>query len=67
MDIGSNDGTFLNFFSGLNLFGIDPSIKKLKKHYRKDINKIPLIFEEAYRLVKKKKFDLYQRLQCFMT
>ena len=29
LDIGSNDGTFLNFFSGSNLFGIDPSIKKL--------------------------------------
>jgi len=33
LDIGSNDGTFANFFEGPNIFGVDPSIKKLKKHY----------------------------------
>jgi len=66
LDIGSNDGTFLNFFNGLNLFGIDPSIKKLKKYYKKNINKIPLIFEEGYRFIKKKNLILSQPLQCFM-
>ena len=45
MDIGSNDGTFLNFFSKNNeLIGVDPTIKKLKKFYRKDILQIPLFF-----------------------
>ena len=39
LDIGSNDGTFLSFFKkNLNLFACDPTIKKFKKHYRKDIN-----------------------------
>ena len=65
LDIGSNDGTFLNFFNGLNLFGIDPSIKKLKKYYKKNINKIPLIFEEGYRFVKKRKFDLISAIAMF--
>ena len=45
LDIGSNDGTFLNFFSKNNeLIGVDPTIKKLKKFYRKDILQIPLFF-----------------------
>ena len=47
IDIGSNDGTFLkNFNSSFNLIGIDPTIKKLKKFYRKDILTIPKFFEE---------------------
>ena len=41
LDIGSNDGTFINFFNGKNLFGIDPSIKKLKKYYKRNIRTIP--------------------------
>jgi NDP-4-keto-2,6-dideoxyhexose 3-C-methyltransferase len=44
LDIGSNDGTFLNFFINkkkkLNYFGIDPSAKKFAKYYKKDINLI---------------------------
>ena len=36
LDIGSNDGTFLNFFNNNNrCYGIDPSIVKLKKFYKK--------------------------------
>ena len=39
LDIGSNDGTFLNFFfkknKKLNLYGIDPSAGKFEKYYRK--------------------------------
>ena len=33
LDIGSNDGTFLNFFSKdkFELYGIDPSAKKFQK------------------------------------
>ena len=44
LDIGSNDGTFLNFFANdkkkINLFGIDPSAKKFLKYYKKNINLI---------------------------
>ena len=45
VDIGSNDGTFLSFFSKkLKLIGVDPTIKKLANYYRKDIIKIPDFF-----------------------
>ena len=41
LDIGSNDGTFLNFFLKdnvkANFFGIDPSAKKFTKYYNKKI------------------------------
>ena len=47
IDIGSNDGTFLSFFSKKNkLIGVDPTIKKLSKFYRKDIIKIPTFFSK---------------------
>tara|TARA_Y100000590_G_scaffold464273_1_gene633322 strand:+ start:158 stop:1378 length:1221 start_codon:yes stop_codon:yes gene_type:complete len=65
LDIGSNDGTFLNFFSGNNLYGIDPSINKLRKHYKININKIPLIFEKGFSLIKKKRFKLITAIAMF--
>ena len=40
LDIGSNDGTFLNFFAHnkkLFLLGVDPSAKKFKDFYNKNI------------------------------
>jgi len=44
LDIGSNDGTFLNFFKSkkekLNLIGIDPSAKKFAQFYKKGIKLI---------------------------
>ncbi len=43
LDIGCNDGTFLNFFSTDNsfqLFGMDPSAKKYEKYYNENINLI---------------------------
>ena len=49
LDIGSNDGTFLNFFSKnkkINLFGIDPSAKKFKNFYNKKINIIVNYFSK---------------------
>jgi hypothetical protein len=47
IDIGSNDGSFLGFFEKkYKLIGIDPTIKKLKKFYRKDIVKIDNFFEK---------------------
>ena len=35
LDIGSNDGTFLNFLRINLLIGIDPSLNKFKKFYNK--------------------------------
>ena len=53
IDIGSNDGTFLNFFNkSYNLYGIDPSGIKYKNYYRKDIILIPNFFS-------KEKLDQY--------
>jgi len=44
LDIGSNDGTFLNFFSknkkNFNLFGIDPSASAFLDNYKKNIKVI---------------------------
>ncbi len=65
LDIGSNDGTFLNFFNGCNLFGVDPSIKKFKKNYKKEIKKLPHIFEKGYRHIKNKKFKLITAIAMF--
>ncbi len=65
LDIGSNDGTFLNFFNGLNSYGIDPSISKLKKYYKNNIKKIPFIFEKGFYQVKSKKFKLISAIAMF--
>ena len=45
VDIGSNDGTFLGFFPNKSkLIGIDPTVKKLGKYYKKNIIKISNFF-----------------------
>jgi len=47
VDIGSNDGTFLSFFSNtFKLIGVDPTIKKFSNFYKKNIIKIPDFFSE---------------------
>ena len=50
LDIGSDDGTFLNFFAkkrkDLSLFGMDPSSEKFSNYYNKKINLIPIIFQK---------------------
>ena len=49
LDIGCNDGTFLNFFKSLknlNLYGIDPSAEKFKKYHSKKINLIVDYFKK---------------------
>lgn len=37
IDIGSNDGTFLNTFGSGSLFGFDPTANKFRDHYNKNI------------------------------
>ena len=57
LDIGSNDGTFLSYFNNkFKLFGCDPTIKKFKNFYRKDIKQIHLFFSSKH--FENKKFDL---------
>ena len=68
LDIGSNDGTFLNFFVDQNLtVGIDPSAKKFKKLYKKS-KLIPNFFnsQTAYDLRNKiGNFDLITSIAMF--
>ena len=64
LDIGSNDGTFLSFFnSKFKLFGCDPTIKKFKNLYRKDINQLPFFFSSKH--FKDKKFNLITSISMF--
>ncbi len=65
LDIGSNDGTFLNFFAknnkNLNLYGIDPSATAFEDNYDKKIYLIKNFFSEKIlrkKLIKNKKFSL---------
>ena len=54
LDIGANDGTFLSFFKGKNIYAMDPTLKKLKKYYKGNIKKLPFVFESGFKFVKKK-------------
>ena len=68
MDIGSNDGTFLSNYKKTNrLIGIDPTIKKLKKFYRKDIIKIADFFsaEKVFHHIKTKKPKIITSISMF--
>jgi len=49
LDIGSNDGTFLNFLKkikGIKLYGMDPSSKKFLNNYKKNISVITDFFSK---------------------
>lgn len=73
LDIGSNDGTFLNFFSKFGkqyeLFGIDPSASAFIKNYNKNINVIIDFFNKKNvdrKFIKKKiKFSLITSYAMF--
>jgi hypothetical protein len=49
LDVGSNDGTLLNSLShkGLNLFGMDPTSRKFREYYNKDISVISEFFSAS--------------------
>tara|TARA_B110000261_G_C13086087_1_gene357893 strand:+ start:82 stop:1344 length:1263 start_codon:yes stop_codon:yes gene_type:complete len=69
LDIGSNDGTFLNFFSksshNLNLYGIDPSAAKFQKYYRKNVNLVVDYFSKKNLKHVNHKFDLITSFAMF--
>jgi hypothetical protein len=68
IDIGSNDGTSLsNYNNSYKLIGIDPTIKKLGKFYRKDIVKIPEFFNEQVvnKFLKKRKAKIISSISMF--
>ena len=65
LDIGSNDGTFLNLI-GKNYirYGVDPSGTKFKKNYKK-IKLINAFFSKRKIKPKKTKFDLITSFAIF--
>jgi len=67
LDIASNDGTLLNFYSSnITTFGIDPLIKKYNNFYKKVNYKVANFFE--YKAVTKKyksKFKIITALSVF--
>ena len=49
LDIGSNDGTFLNLLKnlkGVKLYGMDPSVKRFLENYKKNISIIADFFSK---------------------
>ena len=66
MDIGSNDGTFLNYFpKTLIKFGVDPSAKKFKKYYEKNIKVIPKFFKKNIIKNSRNKFKFISAIAMF--
>jgi len=68
IDIGSNDGTFLSYYKRTNnLIGVDPTIKKLKKFYRRDIITIPNFFSAQIisKYLKNKKAKIITSISMF--
>ncbi len=64
IDIGSNDGSFLNFFASksknLQIFGIDPSAQVFKKNYKKNIYLINDFFSKSklFKFINKNKLKI---------
>ena len=65
LDIGSNDGTLLNYYNRNNkdFYGIDPSANKFKNYYKTDINIINDFFTR--KLVQNKKFKIITTISMF--
>ena len=71
LDIGSNDGTFLNFFANkrkdLSLFGMDPSSEKFLDYYNKKINLIPDYFSKKKLNIYLKKIDFKKKFNLITS
>jgi len=68
IDIGSNDGTFLNFFNKkYNLIGVDPTIEKFKENYKKHIVTVSNFFsyDALKKILRKKKAKLITSIAMF--
>jgi hypothetical protein len=66
LDIGSNDGTFLNSFSAkLNRIGIDPTARKFRKYYDQNIKIIPSLFNSKVLKSSNIKFKLISSIAMF--
>ena len=74
LDIGSNDGTFLNFMKsikGIKLYGMDPSSKKFLGNYKKNISVITdyfskkKLFDNLTKEQAKKKFNIITSFAMF--
>ncbi len=68
LDIGSNDGTFLNSIktNDINRIGIDPSSKKFRKFYDEDINTSNKFFsKEEFFSISKKPASLIVSISMF--
>jgi NDP-4-keto-2,6-dideoxyhexose 3-C-methyltransferase len=69
LDIGCNDGTFLGFFkkNKCKRFGIDPSSKKFKKYFQKNIDVAYKFFskENVIKSFGEKKFKLISSIAMF--
>jgi hypothetical protein len=67
IDIGSNDGTFLKNFNNKILIGVDPTIKKFSKFYRKDIIQVADFFslDLIKEKIKNKKAKLITSISMF--
>ena len=69
LDIGCNDGTFLNLFNkSFDLYGIDPTAIKFQKYYKKNIKLVTEYFSKAnlFKFFKNEiKFDLITSFAIF--
>lgn len=70
LDIGANDGTFLNSYKRdkkINFYGIDPSCYKFKKYHNSDLNMINDFFnyESIYKIYGPIKFKVITSISCF--
>jgi nucleoside-diphosphate-sugar epimerase len=70
LDIGANDGTFLNNYKRdkkLNFYGIDPSCYKFKQYHKSDLNMINDFFnyESIYKKYGHIKFKIITSISCF--
>lgn len=64
VDIGSNDGTFLSFFSNLcKTVGVDPTIKKFSKYYKKKT----IIIPDFFSLNTLKKYSVYKKAKAITS